>query len=250
MNNTDRTASTPSTRNPNAAQTNKSLSARANEKEPAEVIQEQVVVPVIEEELNVGKREVNRGGVRVSSRLVETPVEENVSLREESVQVERNFVDRPVEARDLDNFQGGTVEFIETDQEAVVAKKARVVEEVKVSKEVTQRTDRIREVLRHTEVDVQSVAAAGRTGTATELDTDFRQDYATAGYAQQGYAYETVAPAYQFGYKLGTSEDFKGKDWESLERDAACAWEERRPGTWEQVKAAARHAWDKVTGRA
>jgi len=41
------------------------------------------VIPVIEEELVVGKRQVERGGVRVFSRMVETPVQESVTLREE-----------------------------------------------------------------------------------------------------------------------------------------------------------------------
>lgn len=246
MNNYDRTPSVPSTKPPKTAKTGKSLGAC--QEQPAEILEEEVVVPVIEEELQVGKREVNRGGVRVSSRVVTKPVEENVCLREEQVQVERKFVDRPVEAKDLDNFKGGTVEFVETDEEAVVAKKARVVEEVKVSKDVTRRTDKIREVLRHTEVEVESLKATGKVGTTTPLDSDFRQNYAASNYAQQGYAYDTVAPAYQFGYQLGTAEDFKGHAWEAIEPEASSAWEERNPGTWAQMKAAARHAWDKVTG--
>src|SRR5437764_3366736 len=49
-------------------------------------------IPVVEEQLKVGKREVQRGGVRVFSRVVETPVNESVNLREEHVNVER----RPV----------------------------------------------------------------------------------------------------------------------------------------------------------
>jgi uncharacterized protein (TIGR02271 family) len=49
----------------------------------------EVKVPVVEEELQVGKRQVQRGGVRVYSRLTETPVEETVQLREEHVKVDR-----------------------------------------------------------------------------------------------------------------------------------------------------------------
>ncbi len=219
----------------------------------ADVLQEQVAVPVIEEELQVGKRDVNRGGVRVSSRLVEQPIQESVRLREEHVHVERHPVDRPVQPAALDTFQSGTVELVETDEEAVVAKKARVIEEVVVSKAVTQRTEQIRETLRHTEVQVEPISAAERSNGARgyeQYDTDFRQHYQTGAYSKHGYAYEQVAPAYLFGYQLGTSQNFKGHDWTTIEMEAGKAWEERNPGTWEHMKAAVRHAWDKVTGKA
>lgn len=39
------------------------------------------VIPVVEEELVVGKRDVDRGGVRVRSYVTETPVHEQIRLR-------------------------------------------------------------------------------------------------------------------------------------------------------------------------
>jgi uncharacterized protein (TIGR02271 family) len=245
MNNTERTA----TKQQKSA-TTKGPASRPETK--PSVVKQEVAVPVIEEELQVGKREVNRGGVRVSSRLVETPVEEDVMLREEHVRVQRNPVNRPAQAQDLKAFEGGTVELVELDEEAVVAKKARIIEEVVVSKEVTQRTDTVHETLRHTEVEVQPLHGSDRVGAIAQFedyDSDFRQHYAAGNYSQHGYAYEHIAPAYRYGYQLGTSEDFRGRDWPDVEQKASAAWEERNPGTWEQVKAAARHAWDKATGR-
>src|SRR5690606_39169419 len=53
-------------------------------------------IPVAEERLDVGKREVQTGGVRVISRIVQTPVEAEVSLREERATVTRRPVDRAV----------------------------------------------------------------------------------------------------------------------------------------------------------
>nr|WP_244173330.1 DUF2382 domain-containing protein [Caballeronia temeraria] len=41
------------------------------------------------------------GGVRVYSRVTETPVSESVSLREEHATIERKTVDRPATAADL-----------------------------------------------------------------------------------------------------------------------------------------------------
>ncbi|HVF86343.1 MAG TPA: YsnF/AvaK domain-containing protein [Pyrinomonadaceae bacterium] len=114
-------------------------------------------LPVIEEELQVGKREVVRGGVRVSSHVVERPVEEVVRLREERVRVERRPVNRLVTDADLQAFREGTIEITERAEEAVVHKQARVVEEVVVGKEVGEHTETIRDTVRRTDVEVEDI---------------------------------------------------------------------------------------------
>jgi hypothetical protein len=53
------------------------------------------VIPVAEERLRVGKRDVSHGRVRIRSYVVETPVEEQVTLREERVAVERRRLTVP-----------------------------------------------------------------------------------------------------------------------------------------------------------
>ena len=116
----------------------------------------EVAIPVVEEHLEVGKREVERGGVRVEQRVEEVPVEEQVRLKEEHVHVERRAVDRPVGAGD-EAFREGSFEVTERSEEAVVAKQARVVEEVVVNKEVGERTETVRDTLRRTDVDVREV---------------------------------------------------------------------------------------------
>ncbi|HYP52800.1 MAG TPA: YsnF/AvaK domain-containing protein [Pyrinomonadaceae bacterium] len=118
-------------------------------------------IPVVEEQLEVGKREVERGGVRVESRVTERPVEEQVHLREERVNVERRPVDRPVTNADA-AFREGTIEVTERAEEAVVAKQARVVEEVVVNKEVGERTETVRDTVRRTDVDVQETDTPAR----------------------------------------------------------------------------------------
>jgi len=90
----------------------------------------EVAIPVVEEQLAVGKREVTRGGARIHTYVTERPVEENVTLREEHVNVERRAVNRPANEADLNTFKEGTFEVTERAEEAVVAKQARVVEEV------------------------------------------------------------------------------------------------------------------------
>ena len=64
-------------------------------------------IKVVEENLQVGKREVETGGARVRSRIVERPVEESLRLREERVAVQRNPVNRPATDADLNTFQEG-----------------------------------------------------------------------------------------------------------------------------------------------
>jgi len=124
-------------------------------------------IPIIEEQLRVGKREVSRGGARVRSYVEEVPVDESVSLREEHVNVERRPVDRKLDAAELKDdglLQGRTIEMRETAEEAVVGKEARVKEEVVVSKTATERTEQIHDTVRHTKVDVEEgLSDADRT---------------------------------------------------------------------------------------
>lgn len=116
-------------------------------------------IPVIEEELQVGKREVERGRVRVYSRVMERPVEESVTLREESASISRQPVDRPATEADMRAFQEGSMEIRETAEVPVVQKQARVVEEVEVGKQVQERTEKVRDSVRKTEVQVEEDAA-------------------------------------------------------------------------------------------
>ena len=115
-------------------------------------------IPVVEERLLVGKREVNRGGVRVRSYLVEEPVQEQVRLREERVEIERRPVDEPLErvARGSpeDLMQERTVEVTETAEEPVVRKDARIKEEVRIRKSANERVETVDDTVRRTEVEV------------------------------------------------------------------------------------------------
>lgn len=119
--------------------------------------QGEVALPVIEEQLNVGKRVVQRGGVRVHTRITERPVEEQVTLREENVTVNRRPVDRAVSDADLTNFKEGEFDVTTRAEEAVVGKESRVVEEVVVGKNVTEREETVRDTVRRTDVEVEDI---------------------------------------------------------------------------------------------
>ncbi|MCJ2072768.1 YsnF/AvaK domain-containing protein [Methylobacterium sp. J-030] len=132
-------------------------------------------IPVVEERLNVGKRVAESGRVRVRSFVVEKPVEEQVTLRDETVHVDRRVVDRPVTAADEALFASKTIEATEMREQAVVSKEARVVEEVGIRKDAGQRTETITDKVRHTEVEVEdergNVSRTGTTGATTTATT-------------------------------------------------------------------------------
>ncbi|QJD94830.1 DUF2382 domain-containing protein [Mucilaginibacter robiniae] len=128
-------------------------------------------IPVINEELQVGKREVETGGVRLRSRIVERPVEESIRLRHEHVNVERTAVNRPATEADFNTFKEGTVEVTEHAEVPVVNKEARVVEEVSLGKEVTEKEETIRDTVRHTEVDVENLKKGDSYTSGSSTDT-------------------------------------------------------------------------------
>lgn len=127
-----------------------------------EIARDRDTLQVIQEELKVGKRAVQRGAVRVHTRLVETPVQEQVTLKEERAVVDRRPVDRPASAEDLAAFNEGEMEIRETFEEPVVSKSARVVEEVSVGKKSDQRTETVNDTVRRTEVDVERTGAEAK----------------------------------------------------------------------------------------
>jgi uncharacterized protein (TIGR02271 family) len=206
---------------------------------------------VVEEELKVAKREVQTGGVRVNARTEQRPVEEQVDLREERVNVERRPVDRPATAADFNQaFTEGTIEVTERAEEAVVQKEARVVEEVVVNKEATERAETVHDTVRRTEVDIQPVEVGSGSAAAGDFDnfeSEFRTDYRTS-HRGSDYGYEQAKPAYRYGYELAGDRGRDG-EWTSVESDARRRWEERNPGTWDKFKDAARYAYDRARSK-
>lgn len=126
---------------------------------------DQVVVPVVEEELQVGKRVEETGGAHIHTTVVETPVQQSVNLREEHVTVERHAVDRAATAAD---FVPGAqdITLTESREVPVVAKEARVVEEVVVGKTASEHTETINDTVRRTDVVVDDLDSTTKTGSA------------------------------------------------------------------------------------
>jgi uncharacterized protein (TIGR02271 family) len=119
-------------------------------------------IQLAEETLSVGKRAVNRGTTRIRRYVVETPVEQQVTLQTEKVTVDRRPVSdgRPVTGAD---FTDKVVEMTETGEEAVVSKTARVKEEVTLRKDAAERVETVKDTVRRQEVEVEEVPGTERT---------------------------------------------------------------------------------------
>lgn len=117
-------------------------------------------IPVVEEELRIGKREVLRGGARVHTFTAEAPVQEQIELTEEHASVERRPANRRLTEDEV--IRGGllqerVIEVSQMREEAVVSKEAFVREEIIVRKSIERRTEQIEETVRRTEVETEEL---------------------------------------------------------------------------------------------
>jgi len=114
-----------------------------------------LIIPIVDEELEIGKRVVEHGGVRVHSHMTERPVEKSVMLRDERVTVERRPIDRALSSAEAEaRFRDGTFEMKALSEVPIVGKRAHVVEEIVITKNITERTEKVRDTLRHTDAQV------------------------------------------------------------------------------------------------
>lgn len=205
------------------------------------------VIPVVEEEIQVGKREVQKGRVRVFSRISEVPVQEELQLHEEHAKVERRPVDRPVTDIEREAFQERSFEVSESAEEPVISKQARVKEEVLISTEGSERTEVIRDTLRRTEVEVERMDEShGQRDVSAMSDDEFISHF-NATYGQSGERFEET---YRSAYHFAESESslhpqLRDRDWPEVEEFIHQDWEMSHPGTWNRVEQAIHFGWDR-----
>jgi uncharacterized protein (TIGR02271 family) len=121
------------------------------------------VIPLSEEKLEIGKRTVDRGTTRIRRYVVNKPVEETLTLHGQRVTVEKRT---PIETATpgAGSFEERVVEVSEPTEEPVVAKTARVVEEVVVGREATERTETVKDTVRREEVEISGDGKLGGVG--------------------------------------------------------------------------------------
>lgn len=119
-----------------------------------------------EERLVVGKRLVNRGSTSIRRYVVETPVEQQVTLQDEKVTVQRRPVTDARPAGDA-AFTDNVIEVTATAEEPVVSKTVRVVEEVSLRKEAVERVETVHGTVRKEEAEIERIPASTTTTTGT-----------------------------------------------------------------------------------
>lgn len=205
------------------------------------------IIPVTEEEVEIGKRQVVTGGVRVYSHVTERPVEEQVTLREERAKVERRPVDRPVTGAEGAAFKEQSFEIRETTEEPVVSKQARVKEEVVVGKEASERTERVHDTVRRTDVEVEKSGGFGgrQVSAGTGEESDYLKHFST-NYATKGERFDSYRSAYHYAETRSSDPRFRDRDWPDVEEDVHQDWEKSHPGTWTRFKDAIHYGWNKT----
>ena len=119
---------------------------------------EEIRIPVMEEELTATVRPHEAGAVRIEKRVVAEDRVLEVPVTEERIRVERRVVDRPADTTDIGAFEETVIDVPLRSETVDLEKQARVAEEVVVSKEAVQRTEQARGTVRREEVFVDEDA--------------------------------------------------------------------------------------------
>ncbi len=124
------------------------------------------VIPVVKEELEIGKRVTERR-YRVKSYIVERPIEKTVTVRDERVEIEHRPISR---TGDLSMPQEREIEVVERHEEPFAEKRVTGTEEIVVRKEVIERPETVRGTVRETKVDVDKEPVDKTAATTTTTD--------------------------------------------------------------------------------
>ena len=125
---------------------------------------EQLIIPVIEEAIAVGKKVIEAGKVRISKRISEHEELVDVPLFREEVRVERVPVNLFVEAPPPVRQEGDTMIIPVVEEQIVIQKKLLLVEELRVRKEVVEHHQPQTVNVRKEEVEIKRVAGNRKTG--------------------------------------------------------------------------------------
>lgn len=228
------------------------LTTEEREHERTRITEGRTTIPLVEEELRIGKRQISHGGVRIHTHVRERPVEETVELRQERVNVEHRRTDRPLTPEEAEEaFKERTFEVSAMSEEAVVEKEVRVVGEIEVDKEVEQRQQVVRGQVRETEVDVERTEDR-REGLAAfdALRSDFEEHY-RKNFGRTGRSFDDYLPAYRFGFTLAADARYRDRTWSDLTTVVEQEWNRSRgqAGTWAEMREAIREGWNRARGR-
>ncbi|HEY2369549.1 MAG TPA: DUF2382 domain-containing protein [Polyangiaceae bacterium] len=186
-------------------------------------------IPVVKEEMHIGKRAVDRGGVRVTVHAKETPITQDVHLHETHVDVERHPANRALTPAEAAALRERVLEVDELAEELVVEKQARVIEEVVIKRHASDRVETVRGAIREDHAVVEKLDAAELGRFYTHFDREKLDG-----------SFEDYLPAYRYGAQLRAA---KFANWQDAEREGRARWEAVNPGTWARFQKAIRHAF-------
>lgn len=211
--------------------------------------QEEIRVPVVEERLDVEKRETQLGSVDIKKEVVTEQVNVPVELRHEQVNVNRVDVpDRPIAAGDVPNaFEEGTIRVPIRGEEAVAHKEAYVTGEVVIDRDVVTERETVSDTVRKERVDVDENYRRDREG--------FRQHFENrraglTGATADTRTFEDAETNYRSGYTAAHDERYTGKRFEDAEPDLRRSHGNLGSGdSWEHLREEIREGWERARRR-
>ena len=139
------------------------MTNRETAKNDAQTGGEKLVIPVIAEEIAVGKKVVEGGKVRISKRISEHEELVDVPLFREEVRVERVPMNLFVEAAPAVRQEGDTMIIPVVEERIVIQKKLLLVEELRVRKEIVEHHQPQTVNVRKEEVEIKRVTPDMKT---------------------------------------------------------------------------------------
>ena len=89
------------------------------------------------------------------------------------------------------------------------------------------------------------------TGALSDDDDSYYRNHYTSTYGTSGESYDTYRPAYEYGSSMHRNPQYSNRAWDDeLENELRSGWQSRYPGgpsTWDKVKEAVRHGWNRLT---
>ena len=83
-------------------------------------------------------------------------------------------------------------------------------------------------------------------------DDPYYRNHFNTTYGATGAAYDDYKPAYSYGSEAARNDRYTNRAWDDIETDLRSDWDSRyasgaEPSTWDKVKAAVRHGWERLT---
>jgi len=116
--------------------------------------QEVAAIPLVEERVSIGKREVETGRYRVRVRVEERQDMVPVELSHDDVEVERVPVNRAVTQLPSVRLEGSTTIIPVVEEVVVVEKKLFLVEEIHVRRRTSTRTEEVPVTVRTEQAEI------------------------------------------------------------------------------------------------